>query len=405
MRYLHSLNPVAKVADIIPQVRKIAEVKKVATWDALGHVVARDVVAQHDYPPYPRATYDGYAVNSADTPGKFKVVGTVLVGQLRGDVKVDKGEAVYVSVGAFLPSGVDAVVPEEAVKREGDYVVVEQKYQMYDNVDPPGSYVRRGAVVVRQGTVLTPFDVVGLLDVGITSVYVYRKLSVGIIATGDELIAPPIDPEVASQLVMRGKVVESTASLVAWYITSFMPYVEIREKIVTGDKHEEVRAYVDKFLSQYDAVIITGGAGPSEIDHFYKLGYQGLRGFRMKPGRPTSVAVVDGKPVFGLSGYPLSALHGVVRIVEPVLRHMANATRPMSTGWLYATITQDVHGEMAQVVRVRLEVGEDGVYATPIKVRHHTFTESEACGLALVPPGGVKKGDIVPVLAYRDFKK
>ncbi|MEM1597507.1 MAG: molybdopterin molybdotransferase MoeA [Pyrobaculum sp.] len=405
MRYLHSLNPVTKVADILPQVRKVADVKKVATWDALGHVVARDVAAQYDYPPYPRAAYDGYAVNSAETPGRFRVVGTVLVGQFRGDLEVRSGEAVYVSVGAFLPEGADAVVPEEAVRREGEHVVVERKYQKYDNVDPPGSYVRRGAVLARQGTVLTPFDVVGLLDVGITSVYVYRKLSVGIVATGDELITPPVDPEVASQLVMRGKVIESTASLVGWYINNFMPYVEIREKVVVGDRHEEVRAYVDKFLSQYDAVIITGGAGPSEIDHFYKLGYQGLRGFRMKPGRPTSVAVVDGKPIFGLSGYPISALHGVIRIVEPVLRHMANVTRPANAGWLYAVVAQDLHGEMAQVVRVRLEVGEDGVYATPIKVHHHTFTEPEAGGLALIPPGGVKKGDIVPVLAYRDFRK
>jgi len=405
MRYLAGLNPLAKVAEILPLVKKIDDVKKIATWDAVGYVAARDVAAPHDYPPYPRAAYDGYAVSSEATPGRFKVVGRVLVGQFRRDLSLKPGEAVYVTVGAFLPEGADAVVPEEAVKREGDYVEVEGRYGKYANVDPPGSYVQRGALLVKQGQVITPFDVVGLLDVGVTTVPVYRKATVGIVATGDELVVPPIDPEVATELVMRGKVIESTATLVEWYIKTFMPYVEVRERAVTGDKPEEVRAAVDRLLAQYDAVIITGGAGPSEIDHFYKLGYQGLRGFRMKPGRPTSVAVVDGKPIFGLSGYPLSALHGVVRIVEPVLRHMANVTRGVGQGWTYATITQDVKSEMAQIVRVRLELGEGGLYATPIKVHHHSFTEVDTCGVALIPPGGVKKGDVVAVLAYRDVRR
>lgn len=405
MRYLSGLNPTSRVVEVLPMVRRVEEVEKVAVWDAAGRVVARDVVAPHDYPPFPRAAYDGYAVSSDATPGRFRVVGTVLVGQYKRDLSLRPGEAVYVTVGAFLPEGTDAVVPEEAAKREGEHVVVDRRFEKYANVDPPGSYVRKGTVMLRQGFVATPFDVVGLLDVGITTLYAYRKVKVGIVATGDELVVPPVDPEVAAELVMRGRVIESTASLVAWYIQTFMPYVEIREKVVTSDVHEEVRAVVDRHLAQYDAVVVTGGAGPSEIDHFYKLGYEGLRGFRMKPGRPTSVAVVDGKPIFGLSGYPISALHGVIRIVEPVLRHMANAARAPSHDWHYATVTQDVPGEMAQIVRVKLEAAEGGLYATPLKARHHSFTEPEAGGVALIPPGGVKKGDVVLVLAYRDVRK
>lgn len=405
MRYLSGLNPVYKVADILPQVNKIEDVEKIAVWDAAGRVVARDVIAPHDYPPYPRAAYDGYAVNSSATPGKFRVVGTILVGQYRRDIVLNSGEAAYVTVGAFLPEGADAVVPEEAVKREGEYILVDRKFEKYANVDPPGSYVRKGVVLLKQGTVVTPFDVVGLLDVGITTLYAYRRVRVGIVTTGDELIAPPIDPDTASELVLRGKVIESTGSLVAWYIQTFMPYVEVREKIITGDRHEEVRAVVDRFLKLYDAIIITGGAGPSEIDHFYKLGFGGLRGFRMKPGRPTSVAVVGGKPVFGLSGYPISALHGVIRIVEPVLRYMANVNKAPGHDWHYAVITQDIQGEMAQIVRVKLEVTESGLHAIPIKARHHSFTEPDACGVALIPPGGVKRGDMVLVLTYRDIRR
>ncbi len=402
MKYLTNLNPLSKVAEILPQLKTISDVEKIPTWDALGYVVARDVVPTHDYPPHPRAAYDGYAVNAEATPGKFKLVGTVLVGQYRRDLVLKEGETAYVSVGAFLPEGSDTVVPEEVAKVEGNYVVIDRKFEKYDNVDPPGSYVRKGTVMLKQGTVITPFDVVGLLDVGITTVHVYRKVAVTIIATGDELITPPVDPEVAAELVQRGMVIESTASLVAWYIQTFMPYVEIRKKVVLGDKHEEVKRVVEDGLANGDAVIITGGAGPSEIDHFYKLGYAGLRGFRMKPGRPTSVAVVNGKPIFGLSGYPISALHGVIRIVEPALRHMANVTKSPRHDWIYAVITQDVPGEMAQVVRVKLSTVEGTIYATPIKVKHHSFTDADAHGVALTLSGGVKRGDVVPVLVYRE---
>jgi Molybdopterin biosynthesis enzyme len=150
-------------------VKRVDEVEKVAVWEAAGRVVARDVVAPHDYPPFPRAAYDGYAVSSDATPGRFRVVGTVLVGQYKRDLSLRPGEAVYVTVGAFLPEGTDAVVPEEAAKREGEHVVVDRGFEKYANVDPPGSYVRKGTVMLRQGFVATPFDVVGLLDVGITT--------------------------------------------------------------------------------------------------------------------------------------------------------------------------------------------------------------------------------------------
>ena len=84
---------------------------------------------------------------------------------------------------------------------------------------------------------------------------------------------------------------------------------------------------------------------------------------------------------------------------------MANVAKAPSHDWHYATITQDVQGEMAQIVRVKIEAGEGGLYATPIKAKHHSFTEPEACAVALIPPGGVKRGDVVLVLTYRDIRK
>lgn len=403
MRYLEKPTPLSKIADLLPLVKTIEDVLTVPTWDAMGFVTARDVTIPHDYPPRPRAAYDGYAVNSAETPGEFKVVGSVLVGQYR-NAQAQRGEAFYVTVGAFLPEGTDAVVPEEAVRREGDKIIVQRKYNAYDNVDPPGSYASKGSVLVKKGYVLTAFDIVGLLDVGVTRVKVYRKARVALFSTGDELINPPVDPDEAAELVLRGKVIESTGSLVEWYIRNFMPYVEISDRRVMGDDNEALKKAIEEVLPRVDAVIITGGAGPSEIDHFYKLGLTGIRGFRMKPGRPTSVAVVDGKAVFGLSGYPISALHGAIRIVEPIMRKVANVAAGPAGGWTYATLTTDVVGDLAQFVRAKVEYKDGEIFATPLKTKHHSFTDPEASGILLIPPGGAKRGDKVLMLFYRDLR-
>lgn len=402
MRYLERLNPLEKLDEIIPRVRPINEIVEIPAWDALGYVLAEDVIMPHDYPPKPRAAYDGYAVNSEETPGEFRIAGRIFVGE-RVEVARRPGEAYYVSVGAFLPDGADAVVPEEAARREGDKVVVDRKYEKFDNVDPPGSYARRGTVLLERGTVVTIFDVVALLDVGITKVRAYRKLRGVVIATGSELIEPPVDPDYAAESVLAGKVIESTATLIAWYMDRFIPYARVVSKYVVGDDTEEVRKLVSSAVEENDFVLITGGAGPGEADHFYKLGIPGLRGFKMKPGRPTSVALIDGKLVVGLSGYPISALHGIVRVVEPILAKMANA-KPHSYGWSYAVLERDVRGEMAQFLRVKLEYRGGDMLAIPTGTKHHSFTDAGASGIALIPPGGAKRGDKIPVLLYRDIR-
>lgn len=404
MRYLKEPSPISRIAELVAQIKPIEDVLTLPTWDATGFVLAKDVIMPHDYPPRPRAAYDGYAVNSAETPGEFKLAGSILVGQYR-EIRAEPGETYYVTVGAFIPEGTDAVVPEEAAVREGDRVSIPRKYSKYDNVDPPGSYASKGALLAKRGQVLTVFDVVAFLDVGITKVKVFRKPRIAIFSTGDELIKPPVDPDEAAELVLKGKVIESTGSLVEWYIRSFMPYVEISERRVMGDDNEALKRAIDDVLPKVDAVIITGGAGPSEIDHFYKLGLPGIRGFRMKPGRPTSIALVGNKVVFGLSGYPISALHGTVRIVEPVMRKMANVASGPAGAWVYATLAVDVTGELAQFVRAKAEYKDGEIVATPLKTKHHSFTDPEASGILLIPPGGAKRGDRVPMLIYRDVRE
>ncbi|HID40646.1 MAG TPA: molybdopterin molybdotransferase MoeA, partial [Pyrodictium sp.] len=212
-RYLERLIPVNEAIQIVAsRVKPVEETIEVPVWEAIGLVLAEDVRTPHDFPPRPRAAYDGYAIRSSDTPGRLRVVGEATIGKVDVKYRVEPGTAVYVSTGAYLPEGADTVIPEEAVRREGDYIVVEKEFPAGKNFDPVGAYARKGQVLLPRGYVITMLDVAGLLDVAVTRVKVYRPISIGIIATGTELFEP-VDPAEAEQRILRGEVAETTAKL------------------------------------------------------------------------------------------------------------------------------------------------------------------------------------------------
>ena len=398
-KYLTELTPVAEVARIVDIVPRISEVVEVPTWEAVGMVLAEDAKAPIDVPPAPRAAYDGYAIPSSEAPGRFRVVAKYLAGEGLGS-RVGRGEAAYVAVGAYLPEGTDAVVPEEEARVVGDYVEIPRPVKPWENVDPRGSIAIAGSVIRKRGTVLGPVDVAALLDVGVGSVLVYRRVRVAIIATGNEVIKPS-KPSDVLEAVKGGRVVETSASLVEWLLRTLHPYTEVVHRSLEPDDPARLSKLVTDLLTRVDVIITTGGTGPSETDAFYQLGIEALaRGFEMRPGKPTSIALIGGKPLIALSGFPTSAMHGFLRVASPIIAAMANAaTRPaMYTG--LARFDGEVGGRRAQMVRVVAEYRGAELWVRPVEAKHHSFS-IDADGVALLPPGGVNRGEIVEVLLWR----
>ena len=414
-RYLGRLTPVPEAVEAVRRaVRPVEEVEELPVWEAVGRVLAEPLVAPHDFPPRPRAAYDGYAVRSEDTPGRLRLVGEATIGKIDVGVRVEPGTAVYVSTGAYLPEGADTVVPEEAVRLEDGYVVIDKHFQAGKNLDPVGSYVRRGETLLPRGYVLTWLDAVGLLDVAVTRARVYRRLRVGIIATGSELFEPR-DPGEAEERILRGEVAETTAKLIQGMIERYTPWARVEWRILLPDHVETIAWYLERQARGLDLVVLTGGTGPSEVDPFYQLaerlgGEVLFRGLFVKGGRPTSAMLLPSGPlVVALSGHPVSALHGFVRLLYHVLKHMGGVERggepPLQA---VARLSEAVRAKRPQPVKVRLRLAEDGVLeAEPLPLERQmssvTVSNVEADGIAVTREARIyEKGEYVPVHVYRE---
>ncbi len=409
-RYLEKLTPVEEaVSALVRRLPGGLEVLRLPVWEGVGMVLAEPVVLPHDFPPRPRSAYDGYAVRSEDTPGRLRVVGEAPIGRARLDLRVGPGEAVYVTTGAYLPEGADTVVPEEEARIEDGYIIVEKSYPKWKNVDPPGSIARRGTRLLDAGSLLTVPDAVGLLDVGVTEAVFYRRLRAAVIETGDELFKPTTPGETRER-VLSGQVVATTGDLVSWFITEYMPWVEVVDQVLLPDNLEALVWYIKRLLDHADAVIVTGGTGPSEIDLFYRLpealgGELVVRGIYVKGGRPTSAVVAGGKLVLGLSGHPLSGLHGLIRLAYPVLAHMGGLTRPPALPLVRARLKAGVKKGRPRPVKVRLVYEENTLWADPLpgvlQLSSANVGLAMADGIALVEAREYSEGDEVTVLAYR----
>lgn len=412
-RYLEKLTPAPEAVRIVAsRVKPVSETCELPVWEAVGRVLAEDVRAPHDFPPRPRAAYDGYAIRSSDTPGRLRVIGEATIGNIDVKYRVEPGTAVYVSTGAYLPEGADTVIPEEAVKREGDYIVVDKQFPPGKNYDPVGAYARRGQLLLPRGYVLTMLDVAGLLDVAVTRVKVYRPVTVGIIATGTELFEPS-DPAEAEERILRGEVAETTAKLVEWAIEKYTPWALVAERVLLPDNVDTIAWYLTRQMRGLDLVILTGGTGPSDVDPFYqlaeKLGGEVLfRGLFVKGGRPTSAMLLpEGPLVIALSGHPVSALHGFIRLVYHVLKHMGSVRRaaepPLQA---VAELAGDIRAKRPQPVKVRLYRENGMLYAEPLSLERQQssviVSNVEADGIAVVENRQYSRGERVPVMVYRE---
>ncbi|MDT7863886.1 MAG: molybdopterin molybdotransferase MoeA, partial [Vulcanisaeta sp.] len=337
---------------------------KVPTWESSGRVLSRDAVVPIDIPPMSKAAYDGYAVRSADVvkvPIKLRVVGSVSIGTVP-NIELGPMETAYVTTGAYIPRNADAVVPEEYVEIVSDNeVLINKSIKPWENVDPAGSFARKGEVALREGTVIMPWDVPALLELGIGEVWVRRKVRIYIVATGSELVEAK-EPSDVINAIINGKVVESTASMIRDYINVYTPYAEVVGKVIVPDDPEAIRNAVTQGIDRADIVITTGGTGPSGVDYVYEVtrslkpqAY--VRGLRMRPGRPTGIAVLSSnKVIINLSGHPISTLNAFTIIVKEVIKQMAGVKVDMPEPRVNASLVKGQLGdeEFARQYRVRV---------------------------------------------------
>ncbi|MFA6808746.1 MAG: gephyrin-like molybdotransferase Glp [Eubacteriales bacterium] len=299
--------------------------------EAFGRIIRADIKAEEDIPPFTRSPLDGYAFIAEDTvnadrqnPVSLRVLEEVPAGYTASQ-KVVSGTTIKVMTGAPIPEGANAVEKYENIEVVGNKIKIFSSFKAQENTIAAGEDVKKGQVVVKIGTKITP-PITGLLaSLGINNVPVYKQPRAALVSTGDELI----DADIAAPL-KPGKIRNSTRVTLQGYLKDIGV-----EPVVIGtakDKAEEVAFLIQQGLSKADMVITTGGVSVGDYDVvaealnsigaeiiFWKID--------IKPGMPTMVAVKDGKIILGLSGNPASGLVVFQLLGIPFIRKMAGQSK------------------------------------------------------------------------------
>jgi len=300
--------------------------EEVPLSNAVGRVLAHDVVSTKSIPEYRRSAMDGYAVRAADTFGAstinpilVRIEGRVPMGKVFHKL-VGRGQAVEITTGGILPEGTDAVVMKEYTRKlDDDHVEILAPVSPGKNVCRVGEDVEAGQVVLRAGTRLQAPHIGVLANLSLHSVAVRTPPIFGVLSTGDELRDPFDPPREGStidvnRIMLTAKLKELGAQAV--------------DLGISPDDRERIRAKAMEALSRCDGLIVTGGTSVSDIDLvpevINSIGKPGVvvHGVSIRPAHPTGLAVVEGKPVVLLSGFPVSALIGFDLFVEPLIMKM-----------------------------------------------------------------------------------
>ncbi len=377
-----------------------------ATGAALGLVLAEDVVAAEDVPPFANTAMDGFAVRAGDTVGapvRLAVVGTITAGD-PPEPAVGPGEAVRIMTGAPIPPGADAVVMVERTRPAGEGAVeVLDAVVVGQHVRPAGDDVRAGTVVVTAGTPLRPAHLGVLANLGVTEVRAHPRPRVGVLSTGDELVeAPPgrLGP---------GKIRDSNRPmLLAELARSGFAPVDLGR---VGDDEDAIAAAVQDGTRRCDAVLTSGGVSVGDADLVKavldRLGRMHWLQIAIKPAKPFAFGIIGDVPVFGLPGNPVSSAVSFELLARPALRRLGGHTaldRPRLLARATEPLRRSPDGK-THYQRVVVTVGDGRLAARPAggQGSHQLGALAAANGLAVVPDGdGVDAGADVEVLLLDD---
>jgi molybdenum cofactor synthesis domain-containing protein len=346
--------------------------EEIALLEAHSRVLAEDVTSALDIPPFNRSTVDGYAVKAEDTfgaeenhPMKLKVCGVVNVGE-PPRISVAKGEAAEIATGAPVPKGADAVVMIEDAERHNDIVSVYSSVTRGENVMNKGTDIKKAETVLKAGQVLGSREIGVLAALGTAKVKVHMVPHVAVLSTGAEVTEP-------GKNLPLGKIYDINAySLSSAVLESGGKPVYLG---VVPDDKKELQQVLERALACTDMVITSGGVsvGPRDImpQTVGSLGKPGLIvcGIAVKPGKPTTIALIGRKPVFSLPGHPTSALLMFHLLGRPIIQFLSGrpAKQPTTVKALAGTRMFSAKGRRTFVM-VKLERdGSNRLTAKPVE--------------------------------------
>ncbi len=373
---LHVKTPEEVLALIESEFAAVAGKETVSLSAAMGRVLAEDIAAAEYVPDFDRSTVDGYAVRARDTFGCTDAIPAIL--PLQGEVLMGQGAAfaleaeqcVAVPTGGAVPEGADSVVMVEYTEDYGDGTIgVSKSVAPGQNMIFRGDDVYPGKVILTQGRVLSSQDIGALAAIGRVEVPAVKRLTVGVISTGDELVPPEVTPGPGQVRDVNSPMLE--AMLGAFGVNVINYGIVIDDEGLLSEK-------VTKAVSECDAVLLSGGSSVGVKDAACRIiesmGTLLLHGIAIKPGKPTILGKAGVKPLVGLPGHPVAAYFITKLFVLPLLSRLMGRKQEAYT--TTAKITESVsanHGR-AQYHCCRLERREGQLYAYPIRGKSGLIT-------------------------------
>jgi molybdopterin molybdotransferase len=305
-------------------------VEKISINDALGRVLAEDIVARRDNPPMDNSAMDGYALIAADiqtatpeNPVKLEVAEEIAAGYTATGV-LKRGQAFRIMTGAPIPEGADAVIMQEDTEKNGASVLVMDKAEVGENIREAGEDVREGEVVVRKGVTLNPAHIGMMAVVGRSQVFVSQRPKVAILSTGDEILDLDDQPDGPCIFNSNGYMLAAqirSAGGIPCYLG------------IASDTEEDLMEKF-KWALECDLVVSSGGVSVGDYDlvkaSLKKLGQEMLFWkVAMKPGKPLAFGRIGETPIFGLPGNPVSSFVSFEQFVRPSIRKVLGCSELM----------------------------------------------------------------------------
>lgn len=381
-------------------IRPLGRTGQVPLEAALGRVLARDVVADADVPPFSRAGMDGYALRAEDTGGATRSSPRVLdcIGQaFTGDavtVSLRPGECLEIATGAPMPDGADAVVMVEETFRDGRHVEIFSPVVPQQNVGRQGADIQTGQIVLRSGDVLNPSRIGAIAALGIGEVAVYDVPRVTILSTGNEIVEP-------GRALAPGQIYDINRFTLS-AIVSDNGGVPVPRQVARDTIEDLERAVRES--AQDDLILFSGGSSVGErdliLDVLRKHGETLFHGLAIKPGKPTAFGRVGRTPFFGLPGYATSCLSNAYILVAPALRKLARLA-PRRDRTVNVPLARRVASSVGrhQFLTVRIV---DGMAMPAFKSSGDITSMSQADGYIEIPidVDGVEEGSLVNVTLF-----
>ncbi|MAV27297.1 MAG: molybdopterin molybdenumtransferase MoeA [Gammaproteobacteria bacterium] len=392
-----ALTPVDEVIEtLVSRALAVGDIERVSVSAALGRVLADDVLAAVDVPSFTNSSMDGYACRASDVEAgmSYEVSDRVTAGNAGRTLL--PGTLVRIFTGAPLPEGADAVVIQEDTALKNERVVVNQQPGTGDNVRPRGQDISSGGAILRNGHRLRPQDLALAASTGCYQLSVYRRLRVGVLSTGDELVDPP-EPLAPGQIYNSNHF----GLLAMIEQEGFDAHDLGREE----DDRNAIREKLAVAADQVDCVITSGGVSVGEADHVREavndMGAIDIWRLAIKPGKPLAFGNVKGTAFFGLPGNPVSTFVTFRMIALPYLRRCQGQQDVMPRFlWAHAGFSWKTETRR-EYLRVQLSNDESGRLMAEVFGEQGSGVMSSVCwadALAMVDVGQtVELGDMIRV--------